>query len=198
MSTMRNVRTKRKSEIWISHNRVLVGGGNKKSHVRNPNFETEETKLLISLWGDPKVQKTLVTSHKKFPIIVKLSEEMQKHGYFRTPEEINTRLKNLKCFYNRIKKGREVGSVHNSTWKHFDSMDEILSRPIFGNPVVLADENSEDNMSFKFDADDSRDLRPEDLLSVETSLRTDDCKEEDLINIKDEPIDLEDQPEAQQ
>lgn len=46
--------TKRKCEMWISNNKVLVGSN--KKHARNPNFETEETRLLISLWGDPKVR----------------------------------------------------------------------------------------------------------------------------------------------
>ncbi len=65
---------KRKCELWMSNNKVLVGGGNsKKPHARNPNFETEETKLLISLWGDPVVQKTLITTHKKHPVIQKLA-----------------------------------------------------------------------------------------------------------------------------
>lgn len=48
--------SKRKCEMWISNNKVLVGNS-KKPHARNPNFETEETRLLISLWGDPKVMK---------------------------------------------------------------------------------------------------------------------------------------------
>lgn len=66
---------KRKCELWISNNKVLVGGGSssKKPHARNPNFETEETKLLIALWGDPIVQKTLITTHKKHPVIQKLA-----------------------------------------------------------------------------------------------------------------------------
>lgn len=53
-TTAMKQRSKRKCEMWISNNKVLIGGG-KKPHARNPNFETEETKLLISLWGDPKV-----------------------------------------------------------------------------------------------------------------------------------------------
>jgi hypothetical protein len=43
---------------WVSHNKVLIGsgdgGGNKKPHARNPNFDSEETKLLIQLWGGEK------------------------------------------------------------------------------------------------------------------------------------------------
>lgn len=32
---------------WTSYNKVLVGSG-KRPHARNPNFDWEETKLLIS------------------------------------------------------------------------------------------------------------------------------------------------------
>lgn len=86
MNTSSKRLSKRKCEMWISNNKVLVGGGGgnssasagssagagagagpsagganygKKPHARNPNFETEETRLLISLWGDPKVRRRM-------------------------------------------------------------------------------------------------------------------------------------------
>uniref|UniRef100_U5EPK5 Putative transcription factor gt-2 n=1 Tax=Corethrella appendiculata TaxID=1370023 RepID=U5EPK5_9DIPT len=121
--------------MWVSTNKVLIGnvGGPKRPHARNPNFDCEETKLLISLWGDPQVQKTLITTHKKHPVIAKLAEKMREYGYNRSTEEINTRIKNLKCFYNRIKKDMESGTISDTNWKHYSAMDEILTRPIFGN-----------------------------------------------------------------
>uniref|UniRef100_A0A182WDA2 Myb/SANT-like DNA-binding domain-containing protein n=1 Tax=Anopheles minimus TaxID=112268 RepID=A0A182WDA2_9DIPT len=122
------------SKMWVSTNKVLIGsvGGLKKTHCRNPNFDCEETKLLISLWGDPQVQRTLITTHKKHPVIAKLAEKMREYGYNRSTEEINTRIKNLKCFYNRIKKDLETGVINEASWKHFQAMDEILTRPVFG------------------------------------------------------------------
>ncbi|XP_052888487.1 mucin-19 [Anopheles moucheti] len=122
------------SKMWVSTNKVLIGsvGGLKKTHCRNPNFDCEETKLLISLWGDPLVQRTLITTHKKHPVIAKLAEKMREYGYNRSTEEINTRIKNLKCFYNRIKKDLETGVINEPSWKHFHAMDEILTRPVFG------------------------------------------------------------------
>lgn len=126
-----NTHVKRKCDMWVSNNKVLIGNG-KKTHARNPNFDTEETKLLISLWGDPKVQKTLITTHKKSPVIERLAQSMRDHGYFRTPEEINTRIKNLKCLYNRYKKDLDLGILTEPTWKHYQAMSEILNRPIFG------------------------------------------------------------------
>uniref|UniRef100_A0A182QUN1 Myb/SANT-like DNA-binding domain-containing protein n=1 Tax=Anopheles farauti TaxID=69004 RepID=A0A182QUN1_9DIPT len=121
-------------KMWVSTNKVLIGsvGGLKKTHCRNPNFDCDETKLLISLWGDPQVQRTLITTHKKHPVIAKLAEKMRDYGYNRSTEEINTRIKNLKCFYNRIKKDLETGVINEPSWKHFQAMDEILTRPVFG------------------------------------------------------------------
>lgn len=127
---------KRRPVQWVSHNKVLVGsgdGGSKKPHARNPNFDSEETKLLIQLWGDPQVQRTLITIHKKHPVIAKIAERMRSHGYNRSTEEINTRIKNLKCLYNRIKKDLDSGLLNEPSWKHYGAMDEILSRPVFGN-----------------------------------------------------------------
>ncbi|XP_017069391.1 uncharacterized protein LOC108106671 [Drosophila eugracilis] len=101
---------------------------------RNPNFDTDETKLLIQLWGDPKLQRTLITTHKKHAVICQLAAKMQEYGYHRSPEEITTRIKNLKCFYNRLKKDKECGGMSTDSepsWKHFAEMDAIMTRPIF-------------------------------------------------------------------
>lgn len=136
---------KRRPVQWVSHNKVLVGSGdgaNKKPHARNPNFDSEETKLLIQLWGDPQVQRTLITIHKKHPVIAKIAERMRSHGYNRSTEEINTRIKNLKCLYNRIKKDLDSGLLNEPSWKHYGAMDEILSRPVFGNSNKVVGPNS--------------------------------------------------------
>lgn len=178
--------------MWISNNKVLIGGATKKPHARNPNFETEETKLLISLWGDPKVQKTLITTHKKHPVIAKLADKMREHGYYRSPEEINTRIKNLKCFYNRIKKDMEVGVTTEPSWRHYASMDEILTRPIFGNrvqqPHLQIQQVSTDTKA----DDEPKELRPEDLLSVEEEMEDEIDFDDNSIIPKDEPIDIDD------
>ncbi|XP_017149092.2 AF4/FMR2 family member 4 [Drosophila miranda] len=117
-------------------NQSLCSSEKHKKHSyagRNPNFDTDETKLLIQLWGDPKLQRTLITTHKKHAVICLLAAKMQEYGYHRSPEEITTRIKNLKCFYNRLKKDKECGATSDSepSWKHFAEMDAIMTRPIF-------------------------------------------------------------------
>lgn len=129
------VKQKRRHEGWVSYNRVLVGNNmpsSKRNVGRNPNFDTDETKLLIQLWGDPKVQRTLITTHKKHSVICQLATQMQEYGYYRSPEEITTRIKNLKCFYNRLKKEMDAGQPQSEpSWRHYTEMDAIMTRPIF-------------------------------------------------------------------
>ncbi|EAT34008.1 AAEL013730-PA [Aedes aegypti] len=186
--------------MWVSTNKVLIGsvGGPKKTHLRNPNFDFEETKLLISLWGDPQVQKTLVTSHKKHPVIAQLAEKMREYGYNRSPEEVNTRIKNVKCFYNRVKKDHDAGIV--TSWKHFQAMDEIMSRPIFGNNHQQSsseagpsndDNASTDQVQVKLEpsADDDKEIRTEELLKNAEQIE---LKEPNLLIPKDEPMDEDD------
>ncbi|KAL9704605.1 hypothetical protein quinque_008123 [Culex quinquefasciatus] len=189
--------------MWVSTNKVLIGsvGGPKKPHCRNPNFDCEETKLLISLWGDPQVQKTLVTTHKKHPVIAKLGEKMREYGYSRSTEEINTRIKNLKCFYNRIKKDLDTGVINETSWKHFQAMDEIMTRPIFGNNQQLLSQEGEagpstgkqssDQVAVKLElvTDDDKEIRTDELLKNAEQVE---LKEPNLLIPKDEPMEDDD------
>ncbi|XP_053681311.1 uncharacterized protein LOC128732166 [Anopheles nili] len=207
-------------KMWVSTNKVLIGsvGGLKKTHCRNPNFDCEETKLLISLWGDPQVQRTLITTHKKHPVIAKLAEKMREYGYNRSTEEINTRIKNLKCFYNRLKKDLETGVINEPSWKHFQAMDEILTRPVFGGGTAAARavsafgvrygkgkpsvegvsaaeleaELESDQIEVKLElvSDDEKELLPEELLKNAEQVE---LKEPNLLIPKDEPMEQEEE-----
>lgn len=66
--------------------------------------------------------------------------------------------------------------------------DEILTRPIFGNRVQQPHLQNAQKSS---DDDDSKDLRPEDLLSVEEDM-DDESDMDDSIIPKEEPIDIDD------
>lgn len=217
---------KRRPVQWVSHNKVLVGsgdGGSKKPHARNPNFDSEETKLLIQLWGDPQIQRTLITVHKKHPVIAKIAERMRTHGYNRSTEEINTRIKNLKCLYNRIKKDLDSGLLNEPSWKHYGAMDEILSRPVFGNsnkvpglnkivisPMPTSTNSSppplegpfstspphvkEEDLTEDDGDNDSMDFEGSELLRPEDLLNVIDDEELSNVQVKDEPMDVESPP----
>ncbi|KAF7286122.1 hypothetical protein GWI33_007767 [Rhynchophorus ferrugineus] len=119
---------------------------------RTTNFREDETKLLIQLWGSPTVQNKLYLTHRKAPVMRLIAANMQKHGFYRTPDEIKTRIRNLKCLYHRIKKsmttGTGIGTV-DPDWPHYKAMDEILSRKnairqsLVYNHNLLSEVNSE-------------------------------------------------------
>ncbi|XP_062556197.1 uncharacterized protein LOC134221033 [Armigeres subalbatus] len=201
-------------ETWVSTNKILNSScvNAKRMNSRNPNFDYDETKLLITLWGDPQVQKTLITTHKKHPVIADLAKKMREHGYNRSTEEINTRIKNLKCFYNRIKKDMASGIINQTTWKHYSEMDEIISRPVFGNAhrmhmmqqqqqqeeqeelkkQILEQQEQMQRFPVKLEVmsdDDSTEIRAEDLLTIDTNPPPDtdgDALEKEELNIKED------------
>lgn len=150
---------------------------------------------------------------------MKLADQMREHGYFRSADEINTRIKNLKCFYNRIKKDVEMGIITEPTWKHYAAMDEIVTRPVFGNRVQqphlahLQPQSSQHQQQpsstvnprievgssgggggggGSSDLDSTDGLRPEDLLSVKGDEDADvDFEGNAMVVPKDEPIDMD-------
>ncbi|XP_055594998.1 rho GTPase-activating protein gacF-like [Uranotaenia lowii] len=176
--------------MWVSTNKVLIGsvGGAKKQHSRNPNFESEETRLLITLWGDPQVQQALATTHKKQPVIAKLANKMKEYGYNRSTEEVNTRIKNLKCVYNRIKKDMETGVV--TSWKHFEALDKIMTRQQNTDSEAgsSSTKKSTDQVEVKIEtlSDDEKDIRTDELLKNAEQVE---LKEPNLLIPKDEPMD---------
>lgn len=98
---------------------------------RTTNFREDETKLLIQLWGSPQIQNKLYLTHRKAPVMRLLAANMQQRGFYRTPDEIKTRIRNLKCLYHRIKRtmacGTGLGTV-DPDWPHYKAMDAILTR----------------------------------------------------------------------
>ncbi|XP_045475742.1 uncharacterized protein LOC123681598 [Harmonia axyridis] len=98
---------------------------------RTSNFREDETKLLIQLWGSPQIQNKLYLTHRKAPVMRILAANMQRHGFYRTPDEIKTRIRNLKCLYHRIRRtvqsGAGVGTV-DPDWPHYRALDSILSK----------------------------------------------------------------------
>ncbi|XP_056644338.1 uncharacterized protein LOC130450153 isoform X1 [Diorhabda sublineata] len=107
---------------------------------RTTNFREDETKLLIQLWGSPQIQNKLYLTHRKAPVMRLLAANMQHRGFYRTPDEIKTRLRNLKCLYHRIKRSLQTGAGRGTVdpdWPHYKAMDDILSRKHPNRPLDI-------------------------------------------------------------
>jgi len=77
--------------------------------------------------------------HRKAPIMIQLASMMQQYGFNRTPEEITTRIRNLKCIYHRIKKTLSTGLITDPDWYHFKAMDAILGDGMTAHRYIGAD-----------------------------------------------------------
>ena len=62
---------------------------------KNVQWSAEETKCLVAIWASPEFQEKLETSTRKSKLYNKLSEEMAKAGFTRTPDQIINKLKKL-------------------------------------------------------------------------------------------------------
>lgn len=106
-----------------------------------------------------------------------------------------------------------MGIITEPTWKHYNAMEEIVTRPVFGNRVQQPHlqhllQQADTNMggvnggdfasapNSEMAEEDSADgLRPEDLLSVKEDEEADMDFEDASLVPKDEPVDIDDMDE---
>lgn len=76
------------------------------SATRSAPWTDFETMTLINMWGEAKMQQELRGTYKNSRIFSLISKKLSSHGYSRTPEQCQTRLKRLKtnfrqCYQNK-------------------------------------------------------------------------------------------------
>ncbi|XP_016889666.1 uncharacterized protein LOC103382810 isoform X3 [Cynoglossus semilaevis] len=76
--------------------------------TRSAPWTDFETMTLINMWGEAKMQQELRGSYKNSRIFSLISKKLSSHGYSRTPEQCQTRLKRLKtnfrqCYQNNLR-----------------------------------------------------------------------------------------------
>ncbi|XP_069556074.1 uncharacterized protein [Brachyistius frenatus] len=92
---------------FISHAGQLEIG------TRSVPWTDLETLTLINTWGDDKIQQELRGMHRTGHVFSILSNKIAAHGFSRTPEQCQTRLKRLKsnfrqCYQNNLKGQEQV------------------------------------------------------------------------------------------
>ena len=98
----------------------------------------EEVRVLISIWGDEKIQDELDGPRRKQSLHEAIAKELQKKGFNRDAEQCKIKIKNLKSQYRPIKDHNNKSGNDKKTFKFFDELDIILGhRPSSKPPVVL-------------------------------------------------------------
>lgn len=69
---------------------------------RGASWTLEETKLLLSLWGQDLVQRKVTCQKRTKEVYEKISEKFNQNGYERTADQVRTRVFNMIAEYRRI------------------------------------------------------------------------------------------------
>ena len=137
---------------------------------RRENFDYNETKLLLKLWGDPEMQENIKSNYVKTPFIEKIATELRMHGYNRSTKEVETRLRTMKCSYTRIRKDLDAGWIIKPTWKYFNDVHVILGSSIVKNEQLY--QQSTEPLDLSTSPTIANSITSKTLISKSTTKRT--------------------------
>lgn len=90
---------------------------------RGASWTLEETKLLLSLWGQDLVQRQATNQKRTKEVYEKISEKFIQSGYERTADQVRTRVFNMIAEYRRILKDPMPERVRKCLF--FDALHKI-------------------------------------------------------------------------
>ena len=79
------------------------------------SWTNDETKTLLSIWGDETVQRRLDSAHRNRDIYQAIARDMEEQGYERTWQQCRTKIKNLVQKYRKVSYHFECGLVYLAT-----------------------------------------------------------------------------------
>ncbi|TRY58896.1 hypothetical protein DNTS_003106 [Danionella cerebrum] len=106
--------------------------------TRNISWTELETQTLIRIWGDDNTQRELKGVLQNGHIFAMISKKMGAHGYIRTAEQCQNRVKRLKLCYKQIienKQGKDQGE-----FKFFKQMERIMTNEEPGSSQLKEEE----------------------------------------------------------
>ena len=99
-----------------------------------------ETKALVKLWGDERVQAKLRTPAKKKPIFDTIAVKLSDLGYHKTGTQCQTKIKNMVSKYRKVKDtNRKSGNGADDSFVFFDEFDSILGTRVASDPPNIID-----------------------------------------------------------
>ncbi|XP_051543858.1 uncharacterized protein LOC127434867 isoform X2 [Myxocyprinus asiaticus] len=96
--------------------------------TRNVSWTDLETQTLIKIWGEDRTQRELRGVHQNGHIFAMISKKMAAHGYIRTAEQCQTRMKRLKqCFKQCYENNLSTEGKEQAEFKFYKQMEKIMS-----------------------------------------------------------------------
>ena len=104
----------------------------------------EETKVLLGLWSDARVQEQLEGARRNKTVFLKIAKEMNDMGHQRTWQQCRVKLKNIISKYRKVKDSNRRSGRGQKCFEFYDEVDAALgTRPASG-PAVLVSSCNDD------------------------------------------------------
>ncbi|CAJ1054906.1 uncharacterized protein zgc:113263 [Xyrichtys novacula] len=112
-------------------------------------WSDKETIILLELWGDQQVQKSMRRYPHNGHIFSEISEKLNANGYYRSPDQCHTRIKRLKANYRQCRENMSSSGSDRVDFKFYDLLEQILDKQPSTSSTVITDsiEISEDSNS---------------------------------------------------
>ena len=101
------------------------------------NWDNNEVKALISIWGGEDVKACLENTSKDAKTYRRIAQELSELGFDRNPNQVKDKMKSIKKAYKACKDCNSRSGSGRVTLPFFDELDAILGRRPSVNPVFV-------------------------------------------------------------
>ncbi|XP_042578585.1 uncharacterized protein LOC109063774 isoform X1 [Cyprinus carpio] len=95
--------------------------------TRNIPWTDQETQTLIRIWGEDKTQRELRGVLQNGHIFAMISKKMAAHGYIRTAEQCQSRVKRLKLCFKQSYESKHIEGKEPVEFKFYKQMERIMA-----------------------------------------------------------------------
>lgn len=95
--------------------------------TRNIPWTDLETQTLIRIWGEDKTQRELRGVLQNGHIFAMISKKMAAHGYVRTAEQCQSRVKRLKLCFKQSHESKHTEGKEQVEFKFYKQMERIMA-----------------------------------------------------------------------
>uniref|UniRef100_A0A8C6UXV6 Myb-like domain-containing protein n=1 Tax=Neogobius melanostomus TaxID=47308 RepID=A0A8C6UXV6_9GOBI len=96
-----------------------------QSEGRKATWSDQETRLLLKIWGEDRIQLTLKGATKTRHIYDYVSTALSENGFVRSADQCYTRIKRLKAGYHHEKYYKELDEILQKQLKADTSFDDV-------------------------------------------------------------------------
>ncbi|XP_078701716.1 myb/SANT-like DNA-binding domain-containing protein 7 [Branchiostoma floridae x Branchiostoma belcheri] len=90
-------------------------------------WRKNETRLLIEIFGDDRIQAKLQGSRRNAYVFDEMTEKLKEHGVFKTGEQCRTKMKNLRALYKGAKDNNSRSGSAVDMSPFYDELDRLFT-----------------------------------------------------------------------